>query len=117
MTPRRSKKGGCWYTLGGRRVRGGGYWGVASEEVRDLAAWVDLLEGLGSADGDELAQAKRMIAEGNPDDLVRIPKRSFPSFVSAATFMDDAQTPPELGDFFGLQTPNAGVTRVRCPLC
>ena len=25
----------------GKRIRGGGYWGVASEEVRDLAAWVD----------------------------------------------------------------------------
>jgi pimeloyl-ACP methyl ester carboxylesterase len=147
------------YAFGGRRVRGGGYWGVASEEVRDLAAWIDLLEGpgvkkvvlvghsagwaavrryqaqsrdprvaglvfasgqvraaTGPADADELAQATRMIAEGNPDDLVRIPKRSFPSFVSAATFLDDVKTPPELGDFFGLQTPNAGVTRVRCPL-
>ena len=30
-----------------KRVRGGGYWGVASEEVRDLAAWIDFAEGLG----------------------------------------------------------------------
>jgi pimeloyl-ACP methyl ester carboxylesterase len=29
---------------GGKRIRGGGYWGVASEEVRDLAAWVDFAE-------------------------------------------------------------------------
>jgi len=122
------------YTLGGRRVRGGGYWGVASEQVRDLTAWIDLLESLGcrqvalvghsagwaavrsyqsqaqdprvaglvfasgqvraetgAPDADQLAQATRMIAEGNPDDLVRIPKRPFPSFVSAATFMDEGQ--------------------------
>lgn len=26
---------------GEKRIRGGGYWGVASEEVRDLAAWID----------------------------------------------------------------------------
>ena len=147
------------YTISGKRVRGGGYWGLASEEVRDVAAWVDLLESLGfkkvalaghsagwaavrryqsqsqdprvaglvfasgqvraepgPADADQLAQATRMIAEGNPDDLVRIPNRSFPSFVSAGTFMDGVNTPPELGDFFGVQTPNAGVTRVHCPL-
>jgi pimeloyl-ACP methyl ester carboxylesterase len=30
-----------------KRVRGGGYWGVASKEVRDLAAWIDFAEGLG----------------------------------------------------------------------
>lgn len=32
---------------GNKRIRGGGYWGVASEEVRDLAAWIDFAEGLG----------------------------------------------------------------------
>lgn len=26
---------------GDKRTRGGGYWGVTSDEVRDLAAWVD----------------------------------------------------------------------------
>jgi hypothetical protein len=29
---------------GGKRIRAGGYWGVANEEVRDLAAWVDFAE-------------------------------------------------------------------------
>jgi dienelactone hydrolase len=29
---------------GGKRIRGGGYWGIASDEVRDLAAWVDAAE-------------------------------------------------------------------------
>jgi len=56
------------------------------------------------------------MAEGRGDDLVRDPKRSFPSFVSAATFMDIASTPPAFKDFFGVQTPNAAVTRIRCPL-
>src|SRR5713101_5578233 len=32
---------------GGKRIRGGGYWGVASEEVRDLAAWIDFAEDRG----------------------------------------------------------------------
>jgi pimeloyl-ACP methyl ester carboxylesterase len=27
---------------GDKRVRGGGYWGVASEQARDVAAWIDL---------------------------------------------------------------------------
>jgi len=27
-----------------KRIRGGGYWGVTSEEVRDLAAWIDFAE-------------------------------------------------------------------------
>ena len=29
---------------GGKRIRGGGYWGVAGEEPRDIAAWIDLAE-------------------------------------------------------------------------
>ena len=32
---------------GEKRIRGGGYWGVASEETRDLAAWLDFAEALG----------------------------------------------------------------------
>lgn len=48
--------------------------------------------------------------------MLRLPNRSFPSFVSAATFLDIEKTPPELLDFFGLKTPNPGVTRVRCPI-
>src|SRR5260370_30294057 len=57
-----------------------------------------------------VAQAKQMIADGRPEDLVQGP------FVSAATFMDIVYTPPEFKDFFGVQTPNPGVTRIRCPL-
>ncbi len=138
---------------GEKRIRGGGYWGVASEEVRDLAAWIDFAERLGfkkvvlvghSAgatavrryqaqtqdarvvgvvfasgtvpadtrvpDSELLAQVTRMIAEGRQEDLVQGP------FVSAATFMDIVNTPPEFKDFFGIQTPNPGVTRIHCPL-
>jgi pimeloyl-ACP methyl ester carboxylesterase len=29
---------------GNKRIRGGGYWGLAGDEVRDLAAWIDLAE-------------------------------------------------------------------------
>jgi len=138
---------------GENRIRGGGYWGVASEQVRDLAAWIDLAEALGFkkvvlvghsagatavqtyqaqtqdirvagvvlASGNVrpdtrvpppefVAQAKRMIVDGRPEDLVQGP------FVSAATFMDIINTPPEFQDFFGIQTPNPGVTRIHCPL-
>jgi pimeloyl-ACP methyl ester carboxylesterase len=144
---------------GGKRVRGGGYWGVTSEDARDLAAWIDFAEergfekvvlvghsaawasvaayqaerqdprvvGMVLASGsvtppppppnaDLLAQATRLVADGKGDDLLRLPGRSFPSFVSAATFLDIAKTPPELSDFFGLQTQNAGITHIRCPL-
>lgn len=144
---------------GKKRIRGGGYWGVASEEVRDLAAWIDFAEDLGfkkvvlvghsagwaavrkyqaekqdrrvvgvvlasgavraetrPTDWEQLAQATRLMADGRGDDLVRDPKRSFPSYITAATFMDTANTPPEYKDFFGVQTSNAGVTRIRCPL-
>jgi len=41
-------------------------------------------------------------------------KTSCKFLVSAATFMDIADTPPEFKDFFGVQTPNPGVTRIRC---
>jgi pimeloyl-ACP methyl ester carboxylesterase len=145
----------------GKRIRGGGYWGIASEEVRDLAAWIDFAEDqgfkqvvlvghsagwaavrsyqaqqqdprvigvvlasgavradTGPADPDQLAEAKRLMAAGEGDALVRDPKRSFPSYISAATFLDIANAPPESRDFFGVQTetPNPWVTRIRCPL-
>ena len=143
----------------GKRVRGGGYWGVTSEDARDIAAWIDFAEERGfervilvghsagwasvaayqagkqdsrvvgmvlasgsvvppppPPDAELLAQATRLVADGNGEELLRLPNRSFPSFVSAATFLDTAKTPPELADFFGLQTSNAGITRIRCPL-
>jgi pimeloyl-ACP methyl ester carboxylesterase len=145
----------------GKRIRGGGYWGVAGEEVRDLAAWIDFAEEQGfkqvvlvghsagwaavrsyqaekqdsrvvgvvlasgavraesrPTDSDQLAEAKRLMAAGEGDALIRDPKRSFPSYISAATFLDIANSPPESKDFFGVQTltVNPGVTRIRCPL-
>jgi pimeloyl-ACP methyl ester carboxylesterase len=143
----------------GKRIRGGGYWGIGSEEPRDLNAWIDFAASRGfkqivlvghsagwaavrnyqaqkqdarvvgvilasgavraetrPTDPDQLAQAKQMMAEGRGEDLVRDPKRSFPSFISAATFLDIANTPPEFKDFFGVQTTNPAVTRIHCPL-
>src|SRR5947209_13146175 len=35
------------YTLSGKRVRGGGYWGIASDGARDIAAWIGYAEQLG----------------------------------------------------------------------
>ena len=41
-----------------KKVRGGGYWGVPSEQTRDLAAWADFAERLGF---------KRIILVGHSD--------------------------------------------------
>ena len=146
------------YTLLGKRVRGGGYWGVTSEAARDIAAWIDYAQQLGygrivlvghsagwasvahyQADSQDrrvagvvfaspgvgyfepdapqlLAQAKKLVDEGSGDDLIRLPNRAYPSFVSAATQLDLANTPRQYKDFFGTQTPDAAVTRVACPV-
>lgn len=147
------------YTLGGKRVRGGGYWGVTSEDARDIAAWIGYAEQLGykrvalvghsagwasvgryeadskdqrvaglvfaspsvgpsrvSDDPQLLAQAKKLVAEGAGDDLLRLPHRTFPSFVSAATHLDIITTPREYTDFFGTEISNPAITRVTCPV-
>jgi hypothetical protein len=70
----------------------------------------------GPPDPDQLAEATRLTALGEADALIRDAKRSFPSYISAATFLDIANSPPEMKDFFGVQTPNPGVARVRAPL-
>lgn len=144
----------------GKRRRGGGYWGIASEQVQDVAAWIDYAEERGfrrvvlvghsagwsavrlyqsqqqdprvvglvlasgairpdtqKPDPELLAQATRLVADGKEDDLIRIPKRRFPSFVSAGTYLNFATNyPPDQRDFFGVHTPAPGVTRVHCPL-
>ncbi len=145
----------------GKRIRGGGYWGIAGEQIRDLGAWIDFAEGQGfrqlvlvghsagwaavrsyqserqdprvvgvvlasgavraesrPADAEQHEEARRLLAAGEGDALIRDPKRSFPSYISAATLLDIADTPPEARDFFGVrtETANPGVTRLRCPL-
>jgi len=147
------------YTLLGKRVRGGGYWGVTSEDARDISAWIGFAEELGhrrvalvghsagwasvgryEADSKDqrvaglvfaspavgpstvaddpqlLAHAKKLVADGAGDDLLRLPHRTFPSFISAATHLDMLTTPREYTDFFGTQTPNPAITRVTCPI-
>lgn len=144
---------------GGRRVRGGGYWGVQSEQDLDIVAWIDLagrlgyprvvlvghsagwsavgwyrvrsqdprVAGLVLASGSvgpqrlpdqpkELAEARRLVQAGASDDLVRLPNRNFPSFISAGTLVDQADTPPQLLDFFGVERRDGGVTKIGCPL-
>src|SRR4051794_2693115 len=147
------------YTPVGKRVRGGGYWGVTSEDARDITAWIGFVEQLGykrvalvghsagwasvgryEADSKDqrvaglvfaspavgpssvaddpqlLAQAKKLVAEGAGDDLLRLPHRKFPSFISAATHLDIITTPREYTDFFGTQISNPAITRVTCPI-
>lgn len=147
------------YTLLGKRVRGGGYWGVTSEDARDIAAWIDYAQHLGYrrvilvghsagwssvarylADSQDrrvvgvvfaspgvgyspqpedpqlMTQAKKLVDEGNGDDLIQLPHRSYPSYVSAATWLDIAETPRQDKDFFGIQTPDAAITKVTCPV-
>lgn len=143
----------------GKRVRGGGYWGIQSEQDLDLAAWTDFAERLGYprvvlvghsagwaavggyrvrsqdpkvagvvlASGPvlplrlpdqprELAEARRLVQAGTGDDLVRLPNRNFPSFISAGTLVDQADTPPQLLDFFGVERRDGAVTKLGCPL-
>ena len=138
---------------GEKRIRGGTYWGVPSEQVRDIAAWIDLADELGLkqvvlaghsaganavreyqaqtqdtriagvvlASGDVrpdtrvpppewISKAKQDIADGRPEELVQGP------FLSAATFLDIVNRPPEFTDFFGELSSNAGITRIHCPL-
>ena len=63
-----------------------------------------------------LAKAKELVCAGHGDDLIRLPSRHFPSFISAATFLDDSSTPSELNDFFGVNISNPGIKRINCPL-
>jgi pimeloyl-ACP methyl ester carboxylesterase len=69
------------------------------------------------ADPALVAQARKLVAEGAGEDLLRLPNRSFPSFVSAATFLDTEDTPQPYKDFFGIgHSPNPGVVRIHCPI-
>ena len=138
---------------GGKRIRGGTYWGIPGEQVRDIAAWIDFAEQLGFervilaghsaganavreyeaqtqdqrvagvvlASGDVrpdtrvppsewISKAKQDIADGKPEEIVQGP------FLSAATFLDIVNRPPEFTDFFGELGSNAGVARIHCPL-
>jgi len=143
----------------GKRVRGGGYWGVPSNETKDVAAWMDFVaqQGFtkvvlvghsagwatvrsyqaetqdhrvagvvlasgqarrGSDDTDPglVAQAAKLVADGRGEELLHLPNPSFPSYVSAATYLDVSKTRADMRDFFGEQTPNPGVTRIQCPI-
>jgi pimeloyl-ACP methyl ester carboxylesterase len=136
----------------GKRIRGGGYWGVASEEVRDVAAWIDFAQKSGfkkvvlvghsagwaavrnyvteeqdgrvagvviasgtvrppkgPPDSDQLAEARRLMEKGEGDALIRDPKRSFPSYISAATFLDIAKD-------LESKTSDRWMKEIRCPV-
>jgi pimeloyl-ACP methyl ester carboxylesterase len=142
----------------GKRVRGGGYWGIASDQTRDISAWIDFAESKGfkkiilvghsagaaavrefqserqdsrvsglvlasgsvdpapPIDSSQYMQAVPLISAHKGDELIKDPKRSFPSYISAATFMDIANSPPAYKDFFGVQTANAGISKIHCPV-
>jgi dienelactone hydrolase len=142
----------------GKRVRGGGYWGVASKQTKDISAWIDFAESKGfkkiilvghsagaaavreyqsekqdnrvsglvfasgsvdpspPIDSSQYVQALPLMSQNKGDELIKDPKRSFPSYISAATFMDIANSPSEYKDFFGVHTANAGITNIQCPV-
>ncbi len=147
------------YNFSGKRLRGGGYWGIASDQQKDLSAWVDfaasqgfkevilvghsagwaavrryqaekqdnriiglvcasggIIPGTGSTDSVLLLQARPLLAADKGDELIKIPNRSYPAYISAATFMDDVNTPSEYGDFFGFNTTNPGISKIHCPI-
>lgn len=143
----------------GKRVRGGGYWGVTGHDARDISAWVDLaaragfervvlvghsagwasvgryqvesadprVAGLVLASGmtvaaqpndpELVARARKLVAAGNGEDIMRLPNRSFPFFISAATYLDMEEPPPEFKDFFGVgQSKTPAVVRLKIPI-
>jgi pimeloyl-ACP methyl ester carboxylesterase len=147
------------YSFFGKRARGGGYWGVTSQDAMDIASWVDYVERIGfrkvvlvghsagwasvgryqaetadrrvaglvlasgmvgaaqENDAELVAQAKKLVATGAGEDLIRLPNRSFPSFISAATYLDMENTPRQYKDFFGIgRTPTPAILRVKCPI-
>jgi hypothetical protein len=73
---------------------------------------------LRTSDPDQLREAQRLMAAGEGDALIRDPKRDFPSYISAATFLDiDVFLhDPAARDFFGVQAANAPIARIRIPL-
>lgn len=142
----------------GKRVRGGGYWGIASDQTNDISAWVDFAESKGfkkiilighsagaaavreyqsekqdnrisglvlasgsvdpapQIDSSQYVQAVQLMSENKGEELIKDPKRSFPSYISAVTLMDIATSPPAYKDFFGVNTTNAGITKIQCPI-
>jgi pimeloyl-ACP methyl ester carboxylesterase len=92
----------------------------ADSQDRRIAGLVLASPGLGYSpqpdDPQPLAQATKLVEDGVGEDLIRLPHRSTPSFVSAATAPDIANTPRQYTDFFGTQTPDAAITRVTCPV-
>jgi pimeloyl-ACP methyl ester carboxylesterase len=67
-----------------------------------------------SPDPELLAQARRLVADGRGDYLLSVPNR--PACESAATYLDLAKIYSEQRDFFGVETPKAPVSRIRCPI-
>jgi hypothetical protein len=64
----------------------------------------------GAEDPERLKTAREMVASGRPGDFL-------PNLrISASTYVDYADTPPEMRDFYGMKVPNPAITRVRCPL-
>ncbi len=142
----------------GKRVRGGGYWGIASDQTKDISAWIDFAESKGfkkvilvghsagaaavrnfqsekkdnrvsglvlasgsvdpapPIDSSQYIQAVPLMSENKGEELIKDPKRSFPSYISAATFMDIVNEPAGYKDFFGVRTTNAGITKIQCPI-
>ena len=144
----------------GRRVRGGGYWGIPSEETRDVAAWIGFAEQRGFAtvvlaghsagwapvvryqatsrdprvagvilasgavqplhpekDEELMRQATRLVADGRGDDLIRLPDSVVPVVHQRGEFSDEANTPRELLDFFGLAGQRRGDLHGSDALC
>jgi len=145
---------------GDKRIRGGGYWGVTSEDARDIAAWIDYAErvgfkkvilvghsagwasvgryqvdhqdsrvvGLVLASGmtgiatggsggpdPTVVKAKELVDAGRSEELIPLPNRNFPSYISAGTVLDDSRRPAEFGDFFGIKSSSPAALRIHCP--
>jgi len=72
--------------------------------------------GSNGTDSQLVAQATKLVADGRGEDLLRLPNPAFPSFVSAATYLDISKAPADMLDFFGERSTNPGVARIQCPI-
>jgi len=102
-------------------MRSGSYWGTTTDQVRDLAAWVQLTKDRGFdrvvlVGHSAVPRRSRSTLHGRktsalPDLCSRPGAKLSPT--SAATLVDLAGMGVELTDFYGVQTPNPPVARVR----
>lgn len=109
------KKGHSSVVLVGHSAGGPAVRRYMAERIdRRVIGWAQASVGLAlwppKADPERLKTATEMVAAGHGQDFL-------PNFrLSAGTFLDYAQTPEDIYDFYGIEYAKPAITRVRSPL-